>query len=320
MTINFLSYLDPFKYKGGGEFALRTVIERGRQRGHGIRVFARRTGKLSKLISPSFNLPPADLYFLADLFNCPEDPCKLDTALLERVIATERYVHFNNSYVDVCRRPALPCEGRRTHCPDDCGVERYRRLSRRSIANIFVSPLHERVVSSLLGGPSIPNALIARPFVSVDLFRNVHQRRDIPYLYVGVISNYKGYENLKRRFSGEDILLIGRNATTEQLIGRHIPYVPQKDLPSYYNRAEHLVHLPEWPEPQGRCVVEAALCGCKLITNDKVGATTFDFDISDPKVIGDAPDHLWRELERRCATETGGSTRDAGPSAATRAL
>ena len=45
-------------------------------------------------------------------------------------------------------------------------------------------------------------------------------------------------------------------------------------------------------------MVEAALCGCKLITNENVGATSFDFDISDPQMIADAPDHFWREIER----------------------
>jgi glycosyltransferase involved in cell wall biosynthesis len=300
MKINFLSFLHPFRYGGGGEMVLRAVIERARQRGHDVRIFARRSGKLSRLIAPRMHPPPADLYFLTDLFNCPEQGLAFDRSLLERVITHERYVHFDNSYVDVCRRPALPCGGDRSRCQDECAVDRARDLYRRSLANVFVSPLHHRVIAGLVGDDAIPNPVIARPFLDPTLFYDRRQPRDIDYLYVGVIAKYKGYENLKRRFANENIVLIGKNATGEKLIGRHIPHVPHEQLPLYYSRAKHFVHLPEWPEPQGRCVVEAALCGCKLVTNEKVGATTFDFDITDPQIIADAPDHFWREIERCC--------------------
>jgi glycosyltransferase involved in cell wall biosynthesis len=298
MKINFLSYLHPFRYNGGGEMALRAVIEHGRQRGHDIGVFARRTGKLSRLFPPRLeSLPPADVYFLADLFNCPEEGLALDRSLLERIVARSPYIHFDNAYVDVCQRPAFPCSGDRVRCPDACTLERARWLYAGSLACVFVSPLHYRVVSGILGQGIIRNPIIARPFVDTSLFFDRHEPRDIDCLYVGMIAKYKGYENLRRLFSGQNILLIGKNITGEKLIGKHIPYVPQSELPAYYNRAKNFVHLPEWIEPQGRTVVEAALCGCNLITNENVGATSFDFDISNPQIIADAPDHLWRDIE-----------------------
>jgi glycosyltransferase involved in cell wall biosynthesis len=315
MKINFLSYLDPFKYSGGGELALRTVIERGRQRGHEIHVFARRRGKLSRFAAPPMHVPPADLYLLADMFNCPEDSAKFDSALIERVVSREQYIHFDNSYVDVCTQPALPCGGHRSGCLDECGVSRAKWLYSRSLANIFVSPLHHRVVAGLVGIDSVPNPVISRPFIDTELFSNRHLPRDIDYLYVGTIAKYKGYENVKSRFAGKNILFIGKNLTQQKLVGRHIPHVPHTNLWRYYNRSKHLVHLPEWPEPQGRCVVEGSLCGCDLITNDKVGATSFDFDIRDARIIADAPDHVWREIEQRCCTSAvwgSGSTTATG--------
>jgi glycosyltransferase involved in cell wall biosynthesis len=301
MKINFLSYLDPFKYSGGGELDSRMIIERGRQRGHEIRVLARRTGKLSKLIPPRMNFTPADLNIIADIFNCPDDGLDFDRALVERVVSHEPYMHLDNAYVDVCWRPALPCHGDQSYCPSGCGAPRAKWLYCRSLANIFLSPLHHRVVSGLLGGDGVPNPLITRPLVDVDMFHNRNGERDIEYLYVGTIDYYKGYGALKQQFADGRILLIGRNNTSERLCGAHIPYVPHEQLPNYYNRAKHFVHLPCWPEPQGRCVVEAALCGCELITNENVGATSFDFDIADRDIISDAPDHLWREIEKRCA-------------------
>jgi hypothetical protein len=63
------------------------------------------------------------------------------------------------------------------------------------------------------------------------------------------------------------------------------------------NRAKNFVFLPRWPEPQGRVVIEAALCGCNLITNDHVGATSFPFDISDSSNFQNATEEFWEAIE-----------------------
>jgi hypothetical protein len=64
------------------------------------------------------------------------------------------------------------------------------------------------------------------------------------------------------------------------------------------NRAKHFVFLPRWPEPQGRVVTEAALCGCQLITNQNVGATSFPFDIANPANFAGANDEFWDAIEK----------------------
>jgi glycosyltransferase involved in cell wall biosynthesis len=302
MNITLVSYLDPFAYHGGGERVLRAAIEHGRQRGHRITVLARRTGKLSRLLPPALE-PPADthVFILADVFNCPEDNLPLDFALLRRIVEREPYLHWDNAWVDVCARPALPCQGNRAACPDACGIERARWIYRRALACVFVSPLHARVVEGLLGPEVVRRRIIARPLIDTSLFYNRHLPRDIDYLCVGIIARYKGYKNVKRLLAGENILFIGANATGERLIGAHIPFVSQAELPHYYNRAKTFVHLPEWIEPQGRTVVEAALCGCALLTNDNVGATSFPFSLSDSAEIRAAPQRLWQEIEQLAA-------------------
>jgi glycosyltransferase involved in cell wall biosynthesis len=79
--------------------------------------------------------------------------------------------------------------------------------------------------------------------------------------------------------------------------GRHPGYVPYDRIPEYMNRAKNFVFLPRWPEPQGRVVVEAALCGCNLITNENVGATSFPFDIGRSENFQNATGEFWDAVE-----------------------
>ena len=64
------------------------------------------------------------------------------------------------------------------------------------------------------------------------------------------------------------------------------------------NRARNFVFMPRWPEPQGRVVVEAALCGCNLILNENVGADSFGFELDQPENLLDAEEEFWNELEQ----------------------
>jgi glycosyltransferase involved in cell wall biosynthesis len=302
MNITLVSYLDPFVYHGGGEQALRAAIEHGRRRGHHITVLARRTGKFSRLVAPALAPPRhTNLFLLADLFNCPEDNVPFEDRFLRGIVEHEPFLHWDNSWVDVCARPALPCNGDRAQCPDACGRERARWLYGRALACIFLSPLHAWVVEGLLGPDVVRRRIIARPLIDTTIFYNQHRLRDIDFLCVGTVARYKGYENVKRLLAGEKILFIGANATGETLIGVHIPRIAHHDLPRYYNRAKTFVHLPEWIEPQGRTVVEAALCGCALLTNENVGAMSFPFPLTAADEIHAAPDLLWNEIEEVAA-------------------
>jgi hypothetical protein len=63
------------------------------------------------------------------------------------------------------------------------------------------------------------------------------------------------------------------------------------------NRAKNFVFLPRWPEPQGRVVSEAALCGCNIIGNENVGALSLGIDLSDPRNYGKEEEKFWMALE-----------------------
>jgi hypothetical protein len=72
-------------------------------------------------------------------------------------------------------------------------------------------------------------------------------------------------------------------------------------MPEIYNRAQKFVFLPRWPEPQGRVVIEAALCGCELETNDLVGALGFDQLPQDPALCDGAAAEWWDRIEELAA-------------------
>ena len=299
LRINYIAHLDPFVYGGGAEITYRQLITHGRARGHDIRVSSRRWGAASMILGHRFDLhADPDLTLLVDVWNVPERPWRLDMDLVERIVAGGRYVHMEAAWVDICRRPYFPCDGDLARCPDRCGHDRARWIYENALAAVFWSPLHRDRALSILGSGVVKQSIIMRPVIDTTVFYDRGSRRDIEYLYVGVISEYKGYRNLQKRFGDrEDFVFVGRNITGERLFGRHLGSVSHQELAALYNRARNFVHLPAWVEAQGRTVVEAALCGCNLITNEKVGATSFDFDISDPNEIRRSPDMFWDDIE-----------------------
>jgi glycosyltransferase involved in cell wall biosynthesis len=316
MQIDCLSFLDPFVYGGGGEMISRRLIESGRARGHDIRVTSVRPGRRA------FHDRP-DLTLLIDVFNHGHTLRSLGAwrtfggAFLERACAGAPFVHLTNAYVDVCNLPYLPCCGQSTEsCPhkplplverlllrdfgDRCfaSFPLVRRLYESAALNVFLSPLHRRVTEQTLGAVLSPPSFVLKPLIDTRMFRNTGGPRDVEYLFVGVISEAKGLAAMRERYRGSDIHLIGRLAPGATLdFGRYLGPLPYVQIPHWMNRAQNFVFLPRWPEPQGRVVVEAALCGCRLVVNDNVGAVSFDFNLSDASNYTDAEALFWNTVE-----------------------
>ena len=294
----------------------RQLLATGRARGHDIRIAAVRPRSNQLHAQP-------DLSLLIDVFNHAHSLRSLgawrgfDPRFLDRVMGQAPFVHLTNAYVDVCNLPYLPCSGTRGGgpCPvkplDPVRQMLLRDRSRECFArdpavnrlytgaalNVYLSPLHQRVSESLLEGRHAPGYVL-RPMIDTKRFHNRGLARDIEYLFVGVIGEAKGLDALRERFRDADIHFIGRCAAGVKLdFGCHLGHVPYDEVPDYMNRARHFVFLPRWPEPQGRVVAEAALCGCAVIGNERVGALSFDFDLADPARYVGVEDEFWSTLE-----------------------
>ena len=151
----------------------------------------------------------------------------------------------------------------------------------------------------VLNIPNANNSFVLKPTVHTEIFFNRNLERDIEYLFVGVISEAKGFYEMRERFYDKDIHLAGKIYPGINLdFGTYHGSMPYDQVPILMNRAKNFVFLPRWPEPQGRVVIEAALSGCQLITNERVGATSFDFDISKPQNLNDSTQELWQAIEK----------------------
>jgi glycosyltransferase involved in cell wall biosynthesis len=140
--------------------------------------------------------------------------------------------------------------------------------------------------------------VLSRPMVDADRFRELGRARDIDVLYVGVISRAKGYYSLLERFGADRLTLAGRSLLDEPVAGTYLGEVSQEDLPGLYNRARTFAHLPEWDEPMGRTVVEAALCGCEIVTNERVGVASYpDEEWRSAAAVRGNPARFWDDLE-----------------------
>lgn len=310
LKINYLAQLSPFAYSGGGEVIAKRLIETGRQRGH---CFALTTSYPRQ----SEKFYDADLAILVDLFNCPFSLRRLPLDLLAEMERSTPFVHLSNAYVDVCNLDYLPCSGnsasscnykerlstfRRFLLRDfstNCFLNRpiIKALYERARLNVFLSPLHQRIIYNMLNIGGV-DYFILKPLIDETVFFDRGGDRDLEYLFVGVIGEAKGLKEMRQRFHNSDIHFIGMVAKGAKLdFGHHHGFVPYDQVPHYMNRARNFVFLPRWPEPQGRVVVEAAMCGCNLITNDNVGATSFDFDIRKPENFRNADIEFWEKIE-----------------------
>ncbi len=311
MNINYVAYLDPFHFSGGGEMIMRDLLEYAINDKYKINITS------IKPFQKNYD-PNADLTILCDIFNEPKSWKKMDNNFIEDIIQNMKYIHFDNSYVDSCDLDYLPCNGyseiqcnhksifnlesnvRRKTFTKKCfhAKDLIQKMYKKSICNVFLSPLHYRKISSMLKIESRPY-FILKPTVDTNKFFNMNLIRDIDYIFAGVISEAKGVENLKKYFEGTNkrLMMLGKNIYGTKLpFAEYIGFIPYDEIPKYFNRAKNFIYLPRWPEAQGRVVVEAALCGCNLITNENVGATSFNFDISDKNNVQNAVNEFWNYI------------------------
>lgn len=317
MRINVLSFLDPHIYNGGGEMISRRLLEVGARRGYDIRLSAVRPRRRLLHDSPHLSL-------FIDIFNHAHSMKSLGawrafgTGFLDGAMARAPFVHLTNAYADVCNLPYLPCSGDRPNgCPvkpalnmvrqfmmrdwsHQCFAQQpmVRRLYEQSALNVYLSPLHRRITESLLGSHRMPPSYILNPMIDTRQFVNEGRTRDIEYLFVGVVGEAKGLAAMREQYRHTDIHLIGRCAPGVKVdFGRYLGHMSYDEVPRYMNRAKNFVFLPRWPEPQGRVVAEAALCGCRIIGNENVGALSFEMDLANPQSYQGVEDAFWTRLE-----------------------
>lgn len=304
MRIEWISFLDPFVYGGGGELSHRALIHSGRRRGHtiGDRGFLRRRPQRALR---RFGLHRgmrvelgADAFVLANLRNAPSFPRRIPGDLVDVVLDSGRAAIFEEAWVDVCLHN-LPCMGDPARCRPDCDRDFANSLYSRAQVGIFNSPRQRDAIAAVIDVPLPERTILSRPAINPDHFRPLGLERDLDVLYVGRITAAKGYYELLERFGPARLTFAGPNHLGEPVQGTHLGPVAYSDLPKLYNRARTFAHLPRWLEPMGRAPVEAALCGCEVVLNDRVGVASYPREVwTDPEVVRTATDRFWEDFER----------------------
>lgn len=303
MRIAWLSFLDVNTFSGGGELAQRDLISIGRKRGHTISESPFLRGRAQRVLRRSHVYRRVDVDWNADVFvlsnirNCPRLDLPFPQDVLERALASRRVALVEDAWIDTCELD-MPCGGDPQKCPHECDRQWSNALFARSQIAVFVSPMQQSMIKSVLEVALPRHQILRRPFIDPQEFKNLGLERDIDVLYVGTISEAKGYRNLTRRYGANRLTFVGPNVLDEPISGTYLGAMPYEALPELYNRARTFAHLPEWYEPMGRTVVEASLCGCKVVTNERVGVTTFPKpDWTDPAVIEGNGEGFWIDFE-----------------------
>jgi hypothetical protein len=299
LRINYLAHLDPYIYTGGGEQVMRKILDAAKSRGHEVKLGSRDGIDL---------FPDPDLWFLCDVYNCPMNKKRPIEELVNSVVrGAAPYVHFDNSYVDLCWHGNIPCNGQGVNgysChlkKGICSLTRAVPLYKNASLCCFVSPLQRDAHIEALGASTLPleKTLLLMPPVDVDRFKNLHMKRDIALLSYGGQGEAKGYYNIMQNFPRGSVIFIGGD--TRDLLkegdGHWLGAIPGDRMPEILNRTQNYIHVPRWPEPFGLIVAEAALCGCNLIVNDRVGAISWKKDLKDPATYRNTLEKFWNELE-----------------------
>lgn len=303
MRVGWISFLDAHVYSGGGERNQRTLIDAGRARGHEILQYPflrrrfQRAGRRLGLAPPLRVDWSCDAFMIGDIRNAPAFPRRMPEAIVDQALATGRAAVFQEAWVDVCPFD-VPCDGDTARCRAGCVRSWADRLYSQARAAIFNSPMQRDVIASVIGVPLPDAQILSRPAIDVDAFRALGLERDIEVLYVGTINEAKGYGNLIERFGTGTVTFAGPNGLGHPVEGHWLGPVAYADLPLLYNRARVFAHLPAWLEPMGRAPVEAALCGCELVLNDRVGVASYPREEwTDPEVVRGNASRFWEEFE-----------------------
>ncbi len=177
------------------------------------------------------------------------------------------------------------------------------RLFKESRLNVFISPVHFKNHQEVLGcdGVVLPLA------IDVDFFKPVEGvKRNPNTALVCNVRNFKGWEALQGYIDSHPEIKFTVMTERPPVQGSNViarAKVPYERMPALYSEFEYLVHLLDGWGAGERVIFEAALCGCKIISNERVGHMSWNKDLTDVeglrKWLIQAPYEFWRVIERK---------------------
>ncbi len=168
-----------------------------------------------------------------------------------------------------------PCPYRDTRCIDfssdvwkkcDCESpirERFRQLYNLCDTVIFHSPLHRKAINHMIQIQGPRQVIVGCP-VDFDRFRSITPLEERKH--VALITG-----DALRVAPEAEALANAAGYSVDRVEYLSVPY---EKMPELLNRYQAVVVAPAMLHASGRLAFEAMACGCRLITNDRVGAMT----------------------------------------------
>jgi len=265
-------------YPGGAEISSKRVVDVGREMGYDIQVFSMENNK-----NEFYNLAKFDLIILSNIWGFDFE--RMD-GILDSIkkVPYVKYEHDHRS-LDKLAEGKYPI--------DDVA----KPIFQNSILNVYVSPQHKKDHEETFG----PGGYLFLAPVDVDKYRPVPGiERKLNTALVGVPR--KHFNVVGYRPTNDAGLELRTFMEEHPHITVDFLYqgVPADSMPELYSRYEYFIHLPQGGWACDRMPLEAALCGCKVITNEKSGVLSWGKDLSDVESLRDwlsnSPGPLWEEI------------------------
>lgn len=270
----------PLDYDGGAEISSRLVVQVGRELGYDIHVFSN-----DQDANEFYALSKYDLIILSNIWRFSFERMSIILDAIKQV-PYAKYEHDHRSLDDLAEEKY----------PKDTIIE---PLFRNSDLNIFVSSTHKEAHRLVLGAGGV----LTTPLVDSDRYRpvaGVERKKNTALVGVpGKSFNPVGY--LPSRDAGLELRTY-MEEHPDIIFDFLYQAVPFDSMPELYSKYEYFIHLPQGQCACDRMVFEAALCGCKVVTNNNSGCLSWGKDLSDTdslrEWLRESPYVFWKEVEK----------------------
>jgi hypothetical protein len=250
---------NPIDWAGGAEFSGKRVLEVGYDCGFDI-------VPVTPMQFSMEALTKCDVLVLNNLFHfAPWQMKEIEVAIYVRKIPFVKYEHDHR---EIARGDTS------------------RRLFGEAGLNVFLSPYHKENHKRALGADGVVMPLAIDP----DLFRPVPGVARKPGTALAVRKTGSRFREYMKRHPEMKFTVVWPRHPVSGANVRTMGAVPHGRMPEVYSSHEYLVHLPDGPCAGERVVLEAALCGCKIVANDNVGHTSWGWEApAGPAEAGPVP-------------------------------
>ncbi len=308
MKVIFLSNDTVEEFHGGAQLNTRSLVDYGKSRGHDVSEMTVKTFDKEELLT-------ADLVVLVALK-------KFEYEDIRWVLNNCTTIKNEMDYA-FCKFGNCKCFGKDVAI-NKCGecnlssenMEFYEEILDKVKFFVFFTPGQRNHWRKFFGEKVDKSHLYLQFYSDDKIFHNMGLQRIVnSVLWVGRFSKSKGIDKILKQASQTPqakFFFVGKastRATTGQYVYqienlRNCTYLGQFEhdkLPVIYNLCEKFIYDGHWPDTGPATVIEAALCGCEILTQPKIATIlTNDFkDVPDIRSrIRTAKKGYWERLEK----------------------